>query len=314
MKKGYKKTKTWLKRLPLGYRERALSQVDKEWVGYQDGESSMEDAVETMCDWGCTKEGAKFWNEVFRHYSRGEPLPPLPKPEATHCLDESDIVSPSGVCAVDLEGAHFVSPFAGLKLTPPAEPFKFGPNPSIDATLKKTKTWLKQLPDGYRERALSQFDEEEPITDVASMPDAIVYGIVSWPGTVEGYRFWSEVHSHFGLGHDLPPLPEPEATHCIDVDSPEPQGIDATLQEREARYGSFRQHSRICQALKAAMKDGTKWESLSDSAKESLEMVQHKVARILNGDPTYGDNWHDGSGYFTLEENIINENAREEEI
>lgn len=30
------------------------------------------------------------------------------------------------------------------------------------------------------------------------------------------------------------------------------------------------------------------------------EMVQHKVARILNGDPRYDDNWVDIAGYSTL--------------
>lgn len=34
--------------------------------------------------------------------------------------------------------------------------------------------------------------------------------------------------------------------------------------------------------------------------KEALEMVQHKIARILNGDPQYLDNWVDGAGYFKL--------------
>jgi hypothetical protein len=31
-------------------------------------------------------------------------------------------------------------------------------------------------------------------------------------------------------------------------------------------------------------------------------MIQHKIARILNGDPTYTDNWHDIAGYATLVE------------
>ena len=34
--------------------------------------------------------------------------------------------------------------------------------------------------------------------------------------------------------------------------------------------------------------------------KESLEMVQHKIARILNGDPAYVDNWVDIIGYVKL--------------
>ena len=36
--------------------------------------------------------------------------------------------------------------------------------------------------------------------------------------------------------------------------------------------------------------------------RESLEMLAHKVARILNGNPDYVDSWHDVSGYATLVE------------
>ena len=39
--------------------------------------------------------------------------------------------------------------------------------------------------------------------------------------------------------------------------------------------------------------------------REALEMIQHKVARILNGDPTYTDNWIDIAGYATLVANRL---------
>ena len=31
-------------------------------------------------------------------------------------------------------------------------------------------------------------------------------------------------------------------------------------------------------------------------------MIQHKIARVLNGDPNYPDNWHDIAGYARLVE------------
>lgn len=83
-------------------------------------------------------------------------------------------------------------------------------------------------------------------------------------------------------------------------------GIQETLNDREARYGSFKDFSEICQNLKAVMRSTPKWDSLSPSQKEALEMDAHKTARILNGDPDYIDNWHDKAGYATLEENILN--------
>lgn len=76
--------------------------------------------------------------------------------------------------------------------------------------------------------------------------------------------------------------------------------IDQTLAERGTRYGSFDEHARITQAIKEAMIDSPNWKTLSPSMKESLEMVAHKVGRILNGDPNYHDSWHDIIGYTKL--------------
>ena len=43
-----------------------------------------------------------------------------------------------------------------------------------------------------------------------------------------------------------------------------------------------------------------------DDMRESLEMVAHKVARILNGNPGYVDSWHDVAGYVKLIEKRLN--------
>lgn len=82
--------------------------------------------------------------------------------------------------------------------------------------------------------------------------------------------------------------------------------INKTLIDREKTYGSFKDFSVICQALKRVLHSSPKWNLLSDSQKEALEMDAHKTARILNGDPNYVDNWHDKAGYSTLVEKEIN--------
>lgn len=76
--------------------------------------------------------------------------------------------------------------------------------------------------------------------------------------------------------------------------------IEATLSERGRLYGSFEGHARISQALKLAMVLTPQWPSLADDQKEALEMIVHKIARILNGDPNYHDSWHDIMGYTKL--------------
>lgn len=76
--------------------------------------------------------------------------------------------------------------------------------------------------------------------------------------------------------------------------------IDDTLQERGSRYGTFEGHAEITQALKKILTRGRSWSKCSDSQKESLEMIAHKMGRIVNGDPNYVDSWTDIGGYSRL--------------
>ena len=78
--------------------------------------------------------------------------------------------------------------------------------------------------------------------------------------------------------------------------------IDDTLAERGSRYGEFDEHAEITQSLKEIMYDTPKWGALVDDQKEALEMVAHKIGRILNGDPNYVDSWTDIAGYVRLVE------------
>lgn len=78
--------------------------------------------------------------------------------------------------------------------------------------------------------------------------------------------------------------------------------VDNTLEERGNRYGDFAGHARITQSIKRAMRHSQNWDGLSDDKKEALEMVAHKIGRILNGDPEYADSWHDIIGYTRLVE------------
>ena len=76
--------------------------------------------------------------------------------------------------------------------------------------------------------------------------------------------------------------------------------VNQTLAERGNRYGKFTGHAKITQDLKSVMHKHAGWERLADDQKESLEMVMHKIGRILNGDPNYDDSWVDIAGYTKL--------------
>lgn len=76
--------------------------------------------------------------------------------------------------------------------------------------------------------------------------------------------------------------------------------IESTLIERGKRYGTFTGHAKITQDLKQVMAHHAGWVALADDQREALEMVAHKIGRILNGDPDYADSWVDIAGYSKL--------------
>lgn len=78
--------------------------------------------------------------------------------------------------------------------------------------------------------------------------------------------------------------------------------IDATLAERGKRYGEFLHHAIIAQDLQDAMRRAMGWTALAADQKQALTVIADKIARMLNGDPDYLDNWHDIIGYAKLVE------------
>lgn len=82
----------------------------------------------------------------------------------------------------------------------------------------------------------------------------------------------------------------------------EENNVSSTLAERGARYGTFVDNAQLAQSLKNTLRSNTRWYKLPDAHREALDMIMHKAARIVNGDPNYADNWHDVAGYAILVE------------
>ena len=78
-----------------------------------------------------------------------------------------------------------------------------------------------------------------------------------------------------------------------------PTNLNDVLDERERRYGSFEKHAEISQALKTVVFSQQKQMFQTDQI-EALEMICHKIARIVNGDADYIDSWTDIAGYAQL--------------
>jgi Domain of unknown function (DUF6378) len=78
--------------------------------------------------------------------------------------------------------------------------------------------------------------------------------------------------------------------------------IAAVLTERGARYGRFVDHARITQTLKTLVRSHRTEQGvvLDHDQQEAMDMILHKIGRIINGDPNYADSWVDIAGYAKL--------------
>ena len=81
--------------------------------------------------------------------------------------------------------------------------------------------------------------------------------------------------------------------------------ITETLQERGKRYGVFTRHAEISQQLKEVINQ-YQTKVLAADQQEALDMICHKIGRIINGDPDYADSWHDIAGYAQLVADRLN--------
>lgn len=94
------------------------------------------------------------------------------------------------------------------------------------------------------------------------------------------------------------------------VTEPAKDDIHGVLAQRGSSYGEFENHAEIAQHLKQIMYNTPGWKKLPWIMREALEMVMHKVARILNGDPMYDDSWIDIIGYVQLVINWIKKQTK----
>lgn len=76
--------------------------------------------------------------------------------------------------------------------------------------------------------------------------------------------------------------------------------INSILDERGNRYGDFASNATTTQLIKQAINLGDTADKLAFYQRESLEMIAHKISRIVNGDANYMDSWVDIVGYAQL--------------
>jgi hypothetical protein len=78
--------------------------------------------------------------------------------------------------------------------------------------------------------------------------------------------------------------------------------LDSILNERGSRYGKFIALATITQILKDSLRKhlANQGRTLEADHQEALDMICHKIGRIVNGDPNYADSWIDIAGYAKL--------------
>ena len=107
------------------------------------------------------------------------------------------------------------------------------------------------------------------------------------------------------------PMPEPVLSIARNF-SFKGTPVDETLNERAVDYGRFKDSAALMQGIKRLLADhAAKHDKLfADDQWEALEMIVHKMARIVNGNPDKVDSWVDIAGYATLIADRLQGNAR----
>ena len=78
-----------------------------------------------------------------------------------------------------------------------------------------------------------------------------------------------------------------------------PNSINETLEIRGTSHGNFSDNAAASQALKIAILTHAT-SPLNPLHFEALDMICHKISRIICGDPDFKDHWHDIAGYSKL--------------
>ncbi len=83
--------------------------------------------------------------------------------------------------------------------------------------------------------------------------------------------------------------------------------VETILSEREETHGNFRDHARCTQRLKTVLRDELEivGKTLTMEQQEALDMIFHKIGRMVAGDADFIDHWDDLAGYSSLVARVL---------
>ena len=110
---------------------------------------------------------------------------------------------------------------------------------------------------------------------------------------------------------EMVPMP-PLSSWAKILEEVEGTDVDETLDERAKDYGKFKDGAALMQGIKRLLADHAAKhdKTFADDQWEALEMIVHKIGRIVNGNPDKVDSWVDIAGYATLIADRLQGNAR----
>ena len=78
--------------------------------------------------------------------------------------------------------------------------------------------------------------------------------------------------------------------------------VDETLDARAVEYGKFIEGAEVMQMLKRVVQNAlnNRDKTLAHDQAEAMDMIIHKIGRIVNGNPDVVDHWLDIAGYAKL--------------
>lgn len=77
------------------------------------------------------------------------------------------------------------------------------------------------------------------------------------------------------------------------------------LKDRKKTHGPYEESSKFVQLIKSSARTSPQWMSMKPHQQETIDMVAHKLGRILYGNANFVDSWRDLIGYIQLSSDII---------
>lgn len=271
------RTRELLDRLPPLYRELALINLDARLSA--PGASPLSripddtaDALTIAFDWRPSPQGRDFWKQV-RAAAKGEArwpdTPSTPKPESTA---PGDTVSHPP------------------RTTPEVAPSETG-NPTMKAIRAALVDWLKHLPMGYANRAVSHVLAADPANWPTRLPlsthEALQMGF-EWGHTSEGPAFWNRVYHVAKYGGTFPELPStPTPPGPCKPEQPSPATTEAAGTWTDDRGTVWtpptaEAYGRVCRVLEALRyPDATSLTTVTKERLQALELAETARERDL---------------------------------